>query len=315
MATLISTSRPPQAASESSTREIQRATGNRLRQGVRKATCALGLLQLLPLLLAAQNPRIARLFPDRPTNYLTDAAGIVASDAAMQINDLAARLRTASGAELAVVTLSTIEDQAPGEVALAIGRAWGVGGKGEIGDSARNAGVVLLLVPRTVEHRGEVYIATGRGIEGIITDAMAGRITDLMLPYLKEGRWSDALVLGTRAIAAVTAKGFGVSDSTLEAADPFRGSGGGEEAINPLLIFVLLVIVMIALSSMSSGGGRRGRRGRGPRIVWGGGGFGGGGFGGGGWGGGSWGGGGGGGGFGGFGGGGGFSGGGAGRSF
>lgn len=314
MATSISISRPPpQAASENNTTGIQRATGNRLLLRARKVTCALGLLQLLPGLLAAQNPRITRLFPDRPADYLTDAAGIVAGDATSRINDLAARLRTATGAELAVVTLRTIEDQAPGDVALAIGRTWGVGAKGQIGDSARNAGVVLLLVPRTAEHRGEVYIATGRGVEGIITDAMAGRITDLMLPHLKEGKWGDALVLGTRAIAAVTAKGLGVSDSTLEAADPFKSSGGSEDGINPLLIFVILVVVMIVLSSMSNRGGRGGRRRRGgPSIVWGGGGFGG--FGGSGWGGGSWGGG-GGGGFGGFGGGGGFSGGGAGRSF
>jgi len=275
---------------------------------VRKATRALGLLQLLPALLLAQSPRIARLFPDRPSDYLTDAAGIVDGAAVTRINDLAARLRTATGAELAVVTLPTIEDQAPGDVALAIGRAWGVGGKGQIGDSARNAGVVLLLVPRTADHRGEVYIATGRGIEGIITDATAGRITDLMLPELQQGRWSDALVLGTRAIAAVTAKGFGVSDSTLEAADPFRDSGAGADALNPLVVFIVIVLIIIVLSSMSKAG-RKGRR-RGPPIIWGGGGFGGGGFGGGGWGGGG-----GGGGFGGFGGGGGFSGGGAGRSF
>jgi uncharacterized protein len=274
---------------------------------VRKATRALWLLQLLPGLLAAQNPRIARLFPERPSDYLTDGAGIVTPDAAGRINDLAARLRTATGAELAVVTLPTIEDHAPGDVALAIGRAWGVGAAGQIGDSARNAGVVLLLVPRTADHRGEVYIATGRGIEGIITDATAGRITDLMLPHLREGQWSDALVLGTRAIAAVTARGFGVSDSTLDAADPFRGSGAGE-GLNPLVIFVILVILMILLSSLS-GSRRRGRRRRRSSVVWGGGGFGGGSFGGGsGWGGG-------GGGFGGFGGGGGFSGGGAGRSF
>jgi len=261
------------------------------------------------VLLLAQNPRVTRLFPERPAGYLTDAAGIVSPESAERINDLAARLRTATGAELAVVTLPTIEDQAPGDVALAIGRAWGVGGRGEIGDSARNAGVVLLLVPRTADHRGEVYIATGRGIEGIITDATAGRITDLMLPQLQEGRWGDALVLGTRAIAAVTIRGFGVSDSTLEAADPFRSGGGEAGGLNPLILFVILVIVMIVLSSLSSGGRTRRRyRGRSP-VIWGGGGFGGGFGGGGGWGGG------GGGGFGGFGGGGGFSGGGAGRSF
>jgi uncharacterized protein len=263
----------------------------------------------VPLLLAAQNQAVAKLFPAQPSGYLTDVAGVVDQASASQIDDLAARLRTATGAELAVVTLPTIDDRAPGDVALAIGRAWGVGAKGQIGDSTRNAGMVLLLVPRTAEHKGEIYLATGRGIEGIVTDATAGRITDLMLPDLQAGHWGDALVLGTRAIASTVAKGFGVTDSALLAADPWKGQGGGEEGINPVVVFILIIVAFMVISSIARAA-RRG--GGGPTIFWGG--SGGGWSSGGGWGSGGWGGG-GGGGFGGFGGGGGFSGGGAGRSF
>ncbi|HWA16117.1 MAG TPA: TPM domain-containing protein, partial [Gemmatimonadales bacterium] len=86
----------------------------------RKATALLGLLQLLPLCLAAQSPAITRLFPAKPDGYLTDRAKLVDPATARQINDLAARLRQATGAELAVVTLPTIENQAPGDVALTI---------------------------------------------------------------------------------------------------------------------------------------------------------------------------------------------------
>lgn len=312
MAASIRTSRPPQAASTRGRNDIQRGKGDRLRQGFGKATRVLWLLQLAPLLLAAQGEAVRQLFPARPTNYLTDVAGIVDAASTSGINDLAARLRTATGAELAVVTLPTIQDRAPGDVALAIGRAWGVGAKAAIGDSARNAGLVLLLVPRTPEHKGEIYLATGRGIEGIVTDAAAGRITDLMLPDLREGRWGPALLLGARGVAATVAKGYGVSDSAIMAADPWQGSGSAEEvAINPLVIFLIILAILIVISMIRRGGG--GWRPRGGIFY--GGGSGGGWSSGGGWGGGGWGGGGGGGGFGGFGGGGGFSGGGSGRSF
>ena len=312
MADSIRTSCPPQAASTRGRNDIQRGKGYRLRQGFGKATRLLWLLQLAPLPLAAQGAAVRRLFPARPINYLTDVAGIVDAASASGINDLAARLRTATGAELAVVTLPSIEDRAPGDVALAIGRAWGVGANAAIGDSSRNAGLVLLLVPRTPEHKGEIYLATGRGIEGIVTDAAAGRITDLMLPDLREGRWGPALLLGARGVAATVAKGYGVSDSAIMAADPWQGSGSAEEvAINPLVIFLIILVILIVLSMISRGGGGRRRRGG----IFYGGGSGGGWSSGGGWGGGGWGGGGGGGGFGGFGGGGGFSGGGSGRSF
>jgi uncharacterized protein len=167
--------------------------------------------------------------------------------------------------------------------------------------------MVLLLVPRTPEHKGEIYLATGRGIEGIVTDAVAGRITDLMLPDLRDGHWGPALLLGTRGIASTVAKGYGVSDSALLAADPWQGNGG-DDSVNPLIIFLVIVVIFMVVSAIMRSGGGRGRRG--PMIFPGGGGWSGGG----GWGSGGWGGG-GGGGFGGFGGGGGFSGGGAGRSF
>ena len=311
MAASMRTSRPLQAASARSATGRQRDKSYQLGRRPGKATRVLLVLQLVPALLAAQGESVRKLFPARPDNYFTDAAHVVDPASASAINDLAARLRTATGAELAVVTLPTIESHAPGDVALAIGRAWGVGAKAEIGDSARNAGIVLLLVPRTPEHKGEIYVATGRGIEGIVTDAVAGRITDLMLPELREGHWGPALLLGTRAVAATVAKGYGVSDSTLLAADPFKGDAA-DDGFNPIVALFIVVIIIMILSALSRGG-RGGRRG--PRIFWGGG-FGGGGWSsGGGWGSGGWGGGGGGGGFGGFGGGGGFSGGGAGRSF
>lgn len=311
MAASRRTSRPLQAESARSATGRHRTTSHQLGRRPAKATCLLVVLQLVPVLLAAQSESLRKLFPARPDNYLTDQAHVVDGGSAAAINDLAARLRTATGAELAVVTLPTIEDHAPGDVALAIGRAWGVGAKAEIGDAARNAGIVLLLVPRTADHRGEIYVATGRGIEGILTDAVAGRITDLMLPELRQANWGPALLLGTRAVAATVAKGYGVSDSTLLAADPFTGSATDSD-FNPIVALLIVVVILMVLSAISRG--TRGGRRRGPRIFWGGG-FGGGGWSsGGGWGSGGWGGG-GGGGFGGFGGGGGFSGGGAGRSF
>jgi uncharacterized protein len=249
---------------------------------------------------------VDRLIPERPTGYLTDAAAIVDPVAAAEIDRLAERLRGATGAELAVVTIPTLEDRTEAEVALRILRRWGVGAPAEIGDSTRNAGIVLLLVPRQGgrEGTGAIRIETGYGLEGIVTDAAAGRVRDLMLPAAREGNYSAALLTGTRALVSVIADGFGVTDSALTAARPPpapRGVSGGLPFWLPLLLFVAFALLS---------GGARGRRRR-RRVYWGGPWIGGGWGGGGGFGGGSW----GGGGFGGFGGGGGGGGGGAGGRF
>ena len=97
-----------------------------------------------------------------------------------------AEVREKTRGEIAVVTLADIGDRSASDVALQIGRQWGVGAKGDPGDRARNAGVVLLLVPRKNHQQGtgDVFISVGRGAEGFLTDARAGRIRDAMLPAL-----------------------------------------------------------------------------------------------------------------------------------
>jgi uncharacterized protein len=274
------------------------------------AGAALASPGLAPVALQAQSPAVERLFPDRPTGYVTDVANLVEPNAAAQMTSLIERLRAVTGAEISVVTLPTIGERDEAEVALAIGRKWGVGAKAAIGDSTRNAGLVLLLVPRQ-NHQpgtGHVRIEVGQGLEGIVTDAAASRIRrDVMGPELAAERYSDALLHGTQALVSLVARGYGVSDSTLNRYElpPAGAPAGGGGGIPPFLIILILFILFSTLF-----GGRRRRRG----VYWGGpwiggGGWGGGGFGGGGgWGGG-------GGGFGGFGGGGGFSGGGSGGRF
>jgi uncharacterized protein len=274
-----------------------------------KAIALLTALQLTAGMLLAQDSAVRALFPARPTGFVTDVAGIIDQATENRITDLAERLKAATGAEIAVVTLPTIGDRDEADVAREIGRAWGVGAAAEIGDQRRNAGVVLLVVPRQNGQpgTGRVRVEVGRGLEGIVTDVVAGRVRDLMGERLAREDYSGALQSGVEALAGIIARGFGVSDTALTNARPVSQPRGGSG--NPLAgaLPILLFIVFLLISGAMGGRGRRGRR----RVYWGGpwigGGFGGGG----GWGGGGF----GGGGFGGFGGGGGFSGGGAGGRF
>ena len=105
-------------------------------------------LQLAGLPLAAQSPGLDSLIPARPLDYVSDFANVVPPATEAELNDLLARLRAAAGVEIAAVTLPTIGRYEPEQVGLEIGRRWGVGAAAEIGDETRNAGLVILLVPR-----------------------------------------------------------------------------------------------------------------------------------------------------------------------
>jgi uncharacterized protein len=264
-------------------------------------------------------PSAPRGYSPNAAEVVVDAANVLRPETIARINSLAFHLKQKSGGEFAVVTLPDLRGRTSEEVALAIGRTWGIGAEGDIGDRARNAGVVILLVPKETssDGRGYVRIETGRGAEGFITDGTAGAIRDEALPALRAGDYSAAAELIAQRVAERFAAEFNfVLDSALALpSQPVRQRDG--DGAPPWIGLVMLAIFMIvAFQSIRRRGSavflptpmyRKRRRGR---DIW----FGGGGFGGFGSGGG-WSGGGGGGGFGGFGGGGGFSGGGAGGSW
>jgi len=281
-----------------------------------RASLAKAILTALGLQLAWSGAVLAQtgvdsLFPARPSGYITDLSQVISGPIAERITAKIQLLRDRTGAEIAVVTLPSIGDRAAVDVAVAIGRVWGVGSAAAVGDARRNAGIVVLLVPRRDDdpNSGQIFIATGQGVEGFVTDAAAGRVRDAMRPSLSRGEYGEGLEVGVDALAALVARGLGVTDSTLVPPTRERGAPVAAMALALLVIVIVVIFIIIAIVRSGGGGGtprprRRTHRG-GHQGTWGG--FGGGGFGG--FGGGS------GGGFGGFGGGGGFSGGGAGGRF
>ncbi|MCC6928856.1 MAG: TPM domain-containing protein [Gemmatimonadaceae bacterium] len=281
----------------------------------------MGLLALaMSLVVAVQDvvlPPPPRGFSQTQADMVVDAARTLSADAVARINRIIFDVKVKSGGEIVVVTLPDIAGRDVGDVALRIGREWKVGAAATIGERSRNAGVVILVVPKETssDARGYISIQTGQGAEGFITDATAGDIRRAAIPYLQQRDYSSALELITLQVAQRYAREFGFQLDTALVPQTVQRVGGSGDSISPLALLVVLVVLLIVFSAMAraSGGGRggclqallvadalSGSRGR-RHSHWGGGGFGGG----------SWGGGGGGGGFGGFGGGGGFSGGGS----
>lgn len=273
---------------------------------------ALGALLLLSSVGHTQPPPLPQ-----PVGYVNDFANVIDAAAESRLDDLARRVHSATRGDMVVVTLPDLGGRPVEETALRLGREWKVGADAAIGDAARNAGVIILLVPKETasDGRGRCRIETGQGAEGFITDATAGAICRSMTPLFQQQRYGDALEAIAVDVADRYAAAFGVTlDGQPRPASSRRERGSGDEGESPLLGLVLLIVILFVLANARPGR-RRGCVGCIPLPIpgpgmhgggWSSGSFGGGGFGGGGFGGG---------GFGGFGGGGGFSGGGGGSDW
>jgi uncharacterized protein len=265
---------------------------------------AVGLLVLLPLsLLPAQPPALPS-----PVGYVNDFANVIPADAKARLEALALKVNAATRGDMAIVTLPDLGGRPVEEVSLRLGREWKLGANASVGDKARNAGVLILIVPKETSStgRGSCRIETGQGTEGFLTDGTVAELCRAARDRFVAKDYGGALEFLAGNIAERYAAEYNVTLDGVPLPAAGRGDQRRPQSIPVpgwLIVVVLVVFVLLAINGKlgwlwlilnivsSSRGGRGGG---------GGGGFGGGDSGGG---------------FGGFGGGGGFSGGGGGSDW
>jgi len=123
-------------------------------------------------------------FP-QPNGYVNDYAGVISSSGSTYINSVIKHTEQNTSAEIALVTLSSINDSGldTKTYAVQLFQEWGIGKKG------KDDGVLVLLV---MDQR-RIEIEVGYGLEGILPDGKVGNIIRANTPYLKEGNYSIGL--------------------------------------------------------------------------------------------------------------------------
>jgi len=213
-----------------------------------------------------------------PTGYVNDFAHVLDQNTIAQLENVCQQLDQEAHAQIAVVTIKSLDGSDIESYAVALFKKWRIGSK------ATDHGVLILLVTQDRGYRIEV----GYGLEPILPDGKVGGFGREAVPLLKQNDYNGAVSLMTMRVADVIAQDAGIQ---LSGARP-RAPTAAREPDTGLPIAGIVVLIIIGLILLSTPFGRL--------LLWGlllggrgGGGFGGGGLGGGG----------GGGGFGGFGGG------------
>lgn len=136
-----------------------------------------------------------------PQGWVSDFAGVINEETKQQIESIITELEQKTSAEIAIVSLDTIENYTIEEFATRLFEKWGIGKKG------KDNGVLLVAVIKDKKVRIEV----GYGLEGILPDGLCGEILDkYVVAYFKNGDYSKGFLYGTAAIAKVIAKDAGV---------------------------------------------------------------------------------------------------------
>jgi uncharacterized protein len=194
--------------------------------------------------------------PPELTAPVNDFAGVIDPEDEATLDDLIRKLQSASGDVVVVATIKTFQPAA--DIRMYANEMFENHGKG-IGHKGRDNGLLLLLA---VDDR-EVWAEVGYDLEGFITDGYAGETSrTVMVPFFKQGNYSDGLVAGATRLVQRIAEARNVSIEGVPTAEPARDA---DDAGFPfiLIIFMAMVIVNVIRSVMASlFGGRRRRRGR-----------------------------------------------------
>ncbi|MBI3770426.1 MAG: TPM domain-containing protein [Deltaproteobacteria bacterium] len=236
-----------------------------------RLTAASGeLLQLTAAALLIASSAFAAPVPvPTPLGFVSDYAHVIDAATAAALTGRIEELKRKTGAEIAVVTVTTTKPEATFDYAMRLAEAWKPGAAG------KDNGVVFLTA--VADH--DLFILTGYGIGGVLPDGLVGEIRDReIVPRFRAGDVAGGIRAGVERMAAIIAREYGVTLSGAPPAPDGRREPTGI-SISPGLLLLLLLLFFIVLPMLTSGIGGRRRGGLWMLPMWGGG-FGGGGFGG-----------------------------------
>jgi uncharacterized protein len=231
------------------------------------------VLLALPLLLRAEP--VAQL---HPTDYVNDFAHVLDQTTIAQLDNICLQLDQKAKAQVAVVTINTLDGSDIESYAVALYKQWGIGSK------ATDHGVLILLAVQDHKYRIEV----GYGLEPILTDGKVGSFGREAVPLLRQNDYNGAVSLMTSRVADVIAQDAGIQltgdrpQLPVQRVQPDAGMSGKQILILGVILLIVLltplrrVLFWLLLSGMGGGGGYgRGGYSGGGGFGGGGGGFGG----------------------------------------
>jgi uncharacterized protein len=208
--------------------------------------------KLFILVLLLQGIAFAQDIPEKPNpnRFVNDFVGSLLSQS--EISQLESKLKAyydTTSTQIAIVIVKTVQPYDISEYAFKLGKKWGVGEKG------KNNGIIILWAPGD----RKVFIATGYGMEGSITDAYSKRIIEQDIkPNFKELRYYEGL-------NAAVDKIINYAKGEFKADPDDEDDGSGWVGI---LIFIFIIIIVIYIIAKNSKGGNNGNRGGGGWIPY-----------------------------------------------
>ena len=168
---------------------------------------------LMFALLVLQPLPVAALEVPALQGRVNDYADMLSPATKRQIDRTLQDLEASDGTQIVVLTVPSLEGDNLEDFSIRVAEQWRVGQKG------LDNGAILLIAKADRKLRIEV----GYGLEGRLTDLLAGRIiANVIVPRFKNGQIDQGVIEGVQAMVAVVKGEFSAADAPTH----HRGSEG-----------------------------------------------------------------------------------------
>ncbi len=161
---------------------------------------------------------------------INDKAGVLSSSTSREIDSYLAAVEKATGAQIALLTIPSLEGDALESYSLRVAEAW------KLGSAEQDNGALLLVA---MEER-EIRIEVGYGLESVLTDAMSGYIIrEAIVPEFKSGNFDRGITAGLQAMGGV------VTGDTPITVEQIQDSRKEEESGGVPVFFLIFILVFL----------------------------------------------------------------------
>lgn len=158
-------------------------------------------LLLLPVLLIALFTNAQDcLLEQKPVQKLVqDYTGYLSGSEVQELEQALVAFNDSTSTQILVVLVDDLCGYDKAEFTYTLGEKWQVGQKG------KDNGIVVMVKPKEIDGRGEVFIAPGYGLEGVLPDATAKKIVEYeMIPHFKQKDYYGGIVSAAITIMEIT---------------------------------------------------------------------------------------------------------------
>ena len=161
--------------------------------------------------------------------YVNDFANMISPEMEDKLERALQSFELSDSTQVAILTLDSLEGDSLEDFSIRTVEKW------KIGQKNKDNGILLLVF----KNDRKIRIEVGRGLEGVLTDLLAGRIIDgIISPSFKEARFDEGFARGIVAIVEATR-------------GEFQGTGRlqrrpGKDQAPPFLSYLFLAMLIVA---------------------------------------------------------------------